>query len=106
MTLQDVKDYVIPNNFGVQQADFGANIFISNGIKYALENENKMAAFVENALNQVDAEDYGDFYEPGEEPRIGDEYYLCPSPFGTEINKGIVVHREQGVLKMYFQFER
>lgn len=106
MTLQEVKDYVIPNNFGMSMREL-PDWYWSNGIIYAYENDKELwKPYIERALAKVGTDDYGGFYEAGEIVVEGSEYYLCESPFGNDVDNGIIIHREQGALRMYFQFER
>ena len=107
VTLEQIKEHVI-NGVG-----FGRTIreldgwYWSNGISYAYdEDKDAWKPYIEKALARVDTDDYGGFYEYGEEPVKGREYWICESPFGNDISTGIIMHRENKDIVMYFQFER
>lgn len=105
LTLSEIKDHVFNNGFG--RVEVASHTYISNGLSYALKCERVVwESYLKKAYQQVREEDYGDFYEYGESPILGNEYYLCESPFGCDIWEGIVAHRENGNLIFYFQFER
>ena len=106
MTLDDIKDYVIPDNFGAEMREL-PEWYWSKGIIYAYENNKELwKPYIQKAMKQLGNDDYGDFYEAGEKPILGREYFLCESPFGSDIDNGIILHRENGKIMMYFQFER
>lgn len=105
ITLNEIRKHVIENGFGTESTDDGW--LLSAGIRYACEKEpDTWPEYVKKAKEQVYSGDYGDFYEYDEKPTLGQEYYLCESPYGCDINTGIVVHHERGAYVMYFQFER
>lgn len=107
VTMEQIKNHVI------NEVGFGGSMnelpdwYWSNGILYAYE-EDKEAwrPFIKKAMEQVGTDNYGGFYEYGEEPVEGREYYICESPLGNDIDSGIIMHRENGGIFMYFQFER
>lgn len=106
MTLAEIEKYVIENGFGTEkrEKDF---FYWSAGVRYAYDSDPELwRPYIDAALEQVNNEDYGGFYEWDEEPTPGREYYLCKSPYGNDIDTGIVIHKENGLLIMYFQFER
>ena len=105
LTLQEIQDHVEENGFGVSHPN--DELGFSAGICHALSVEpDRWMPFLEAALKQVQEEDYGGFYEWYEEPTPGREYFICKSPFGSDIHTGIIAHRENGRLVLYFQFER
>jgi len=106
MTLDDIKAYVTKTGFGVEMRSL-PNWYWSHGISYAYDSEpNIWHPYIAKALKQVMEKDYGGFYDWDEDPIPGGEYYLCESPFGADIDTGIIMHHEAGRLIMYFQFER
>ena len=107
VTMGQIKEHVINGvGFGVHERTY-QGWYWSNGIIYAYENNKELwHPYIEKALAQSGTDNYGGFYEQGEEPVKGNEYYICESPFGNDINTGIIVHRENGDTIMYFQFER
>ena len=106
MTLGDIEKYVKENGFGLEEREL-PGLYWSAGIRYAHDADTALwEPYIKAALNQVNAGDYGGFYEYGESPTPGREYYICRSPYGSDIDTGIILHRENNRLIMYFQFER
>lgn len=105
-SIDEVVDFVTKNGFGRDEFTF-PGLFISKGIKYVYEKDRDIwDKYIEKALKQVEKKDYGGFYEDGEKVIEGEEYYLCESPFGKDINHGIIIHCEDYTTIIYFQFER
>jgi hypothetical protein len=106
MTLKDIREHVISSGFGVTKSDI-FDCYWSKGIEYAYKSDPETwGKYITKALEQVNNNDYGDFYEWDETPTPGREYYLCESLYGNDINNGIVAHWENYMLMLYFQFER
>lgn len=105
-SMDEVVAYVTKNGFGLEENTF-PGLYISQGIKYVLENDREIwDEYIGRALKQADKKDYGGFYEMGESPVEGREYFLCESPFGKDLDNGIIIHNEYGDTIIYFQFER
>lgn len=105
-TLKQIKDYVISNGFGTEMRELPDWMW-SRGICYAYDDEPETwKPYIQKAMKQMSNKNYGGFYEHGEKPVEGSEYFLCESPFGHTIGTGIILHREPDKITMYFQFER
>ncbi len=106
ITMEKIRKHVIENGFGAKPRVRDYWLW-SAGIRYAFESAPSLwAPYIAQAYDQVCSGDYGGFYDRDESPIPGYEYYMCPSPFGHDINNSIMMHREHGTLVMYFQFER
>ena len=102
--MDDIRAYVIENGFG--RNEYLPGIYFSRGIQYAIKMDPVVwDSYLAKALNQVRRNDYGGFYEYDESPVPGREFYICVSPFGKDINTGIMAHWTGGDLTFYFQFE-
>lgn len=106
VTMEAIKQFVIEKGFGLEVKTL-PDWYWSKGISYAYDQDPELwKPYVAAALKTVGTENYGGFYAADEKPISGKEYYICESPFGSTIDTGIIMHREKGTIKMYFQFER
>lgn len=76
----------------------GEAVYLSAGIKRFYQEDPEPAAI---ALDKFMTGDYGTFYNE-EEPCKGHEYGEYISRYGGPI----MIHREAGTIKIYFQYER
>jgi hypothetical protein len=76
MTLEDIRNYIVPNNFGVcrntalPNALYGTD-HVSNGILYAALKDKEFEQQVSDATKRFFQKDWGTWYAPGEKPYVG-----------------------------------
>lgn len=105
MTFNDIYNFVTKNGFGITA--YMGNVFISNGIKYALENNAITKEQVKNALARFESGDFGNAYEYGEKATEGSEYGEYKTNLSPEDESGFLwIHREFANIIIYFHFER
>lgn len=106
LTMDDIIKYVMKNGFKRSLRDF-PNYYWSQGIQYAYRIEpERWKPYIKMAKEQIAKNDYGGYYEISETPLEGREYYICKSPLGNDINTGIIAHKEEDIIVLYFNFER
>lgn len=106
LSLDQIKSRVVLEGNGKEMREL-PDWFWSKGICFAYDNNPELwKPFVAKALAQCGTDNFGGYYKDGETPMPGKEYYLCESPYGNDLNTGIIIHRDNGCLEMYFQFER
>lgn len=112
ITIKDIEKYVKQNGFGLHNCHGFKADFISEGVAYALRQTQtedtgivgKTHPFyleVYNACERFYNGDFGDMYEYGEEITVGNEW----GNYGTCIDE-IKIHRENGQVTVFFNFER
>lgn len=112
ITIKDIEKYVKQNGFGLNPCYGFKADFISEGIAYVLrqtQTENtgmvgKTHPFyleLYNACERFDNGDFGDMYDFGEEVIRGNEW----GNYRTCIDE-IKIHRENGQVTVFFNFER
>ena len=105
VTIEEIKSYVSDKKFGVTEYRL-PDLYFSNGLMYAYEEDPEAwTPFIAGAIKKLGTDDYGDFYDDDEKPVPGFEYYTCPSPFGSDRETGIIIHREYGEVILFFTFE-
>lgn len=76
MTIEDIRNYIIPNRFGICRntalpyAQYGTD-HVSNGIFYAAINDKEFVRQVSEATKRFHKGDWGTWYAPGEKPYAG-----------------------------------
>lgn len=116
INFDDVYKYITDNNnFGLSSFINGAyDVYISNGIKYALDNQLLNPQELTGAINQFCNGNYGTAYEYGEKPINGHEYGQYKTSIDADGERAYIwAHREKhpaGIDKdyfcIYFHFER
>ena len=116
INFDDVYKYITDNNnFGLLSFINGAyDVYISNGIKYALENQLLNPQELTGAIKQFYNGDYGTAYEYDETPTAGHEYGQYKTSIDADGERAYIwAHREKhpaGIDKdyfcIYFHFER
>lgn len=116
ISFNDVYNFITENNnFGIIPfLSAGYDVYISNGIKYALDNELLAPQELSDAIKQFHNGNYGTAYEYGEKPTAGHEYGQYKTSIDADGERAYLwAHREKhpaGLLKdyfvIYFHFER
>lgn len=113
LTYELVEEYVVHNGFGTSfyahtDTDKKEEIYLSKGIELAYLTESISMKEVVSAIDRFCKQnDFGTFYDWDEKPTPEKEYGEYPSSFGDTANTGaIMIHRENGHIIVYFQFER
>ena len=104
--IDKIKNYVAATGFRTQAyttIGSGEILFLSNGIKYAMNQSYISQKTLDNAIEKFLSRDFGTIYKRGEKATVGNEY----GEYYSEIpNENIYLHRERGAVVAYFLFER
>lgn len=117
ITFNDVYDFITKNNnFGISSYQGGkqCDVYISNGVKYALDNELLSTREVNDAILLFQNGNFGTSYSYGEKPTTGHEYGQYITSIDADGERAYLwAHREKhpaGIDKdyfcIYFHFER
>ena len=105
--FDDVYNYVTNGNYGINPfISAGYDVYISNGIKYALENGLLNPQELTDAIKQFYNGDYGTAYDYDEKPTSGREYGQYKTSVDADGERAYIwAHREKhpaGINKDYF----
>lgn len=103
-TFEDIKAFVVPNNFGV--TNWKPQVNITNGIRYALEHGALQETQLDEALARFDNGDFGTAYGLNEVPQSQHEFGQYKTDLTTNEDGCLWLHRENGGIIIYFMFER
>lgn len=118
LTKKEIRNYVLPNNFGLEKVEIEGleDYAISSGIRLCLDSEKDIwLPYILKAVEHVSRGDTGGFYGYGEEDfreydlKCGRAFFECDSPIE---DMKILVHQQfcddSRISKyvMYFPFER
>lgn len=107
-TFKELREHIQSNNlFDLEQVGTFEEILIYFSAGIAETYSDMEASDIQSALTKFISGDYGSFYGSGENATAGNEYGEYKSKYGDSADTGaIMLHREAGTIKIYFQFER